>query len=42
MQAVGPLVLAYVAERYSDAAALALIAAFALAALLCFLAIRRP
>jgi len=42
MQAVGPLVLAYVAERYSDPAALALIAAFALAALLCFAAIRRP
>ena len=42
MQAVGPLVLAFVAERFSDAAALALIAAFALAALLCFAAIRRP
>jgi MFS family permease len=42
MQAVGPLVLAFVAERFSDPAALALIAAFALAALLCFIAIRRP
>jgi MFS family permease len=42
MQAVGPLVLAFVAERFSDSAALALIAAFALAALLCFAAIRRP
>lgn len=42
MQAIGPLVLAFVAERFSDTAALALIAAFALAALLCFTAIRRP
>lgn len=42
MQAAGPLVLAYVAERFSDQAALALIATFALAALLCFAAIRRP
>jgi MFS family permease len=42
MQAVGPLVLAFVAERFSDLAAMALIAAFALAALFCFAAIRRP
>jgi MFS family permease len=42
MQAAGPFVLAYVAERFSDPAALALIAAFALAALVCFAAIRRP
>jgi hypothetical protein len=42
MQAAGPLVLAFVAERFSDPAALALIATFALAALLCFAAIRRP
>jgi MFS family permease len=42
MQAIGPLVLAFVAERFSDPAALALIAAFALAALVCFAAIRRP
>ena len=42
MQAAGPLVLAFVAERFSDPAALALIATFALAAFLCFVAIRRP
>lgn len=42
MQAAGPLVLAFVAERFSDPAALALIAIFALAAFLCFVAIRRP
>ena len=42
MQAMGPLVLAFVAERLSDPAALALIAGFALAALLCLAAIRRP
>ena len=42
MQAVGPLVLAYVAERFSDPAALASIAAFALAALVSLAAIRRP
>jgi MFS family permease len=42
MQAIGPLVLAFVAERFSGTAALALIAAFALAALVCFAAIRRP
>lgn len=42
MQAVGPLVLAFITERFSDTAAIALIAAFALAAFLCFVAIRRP
>jgi MFS family permease len=42
MQAVAPLVLAFVAERLSDSAALALAAGFALVALTCFLAIRRP
>jgi MFS family permease len=42
MQAVGPLVLAFVAERFSDPATLALIATFALAALVCFAAIRQP
>ncbi len=42
MQAVGPLVLAFVAERFSDVAALTLIAAFAAAALACFTLIRRP
>ena len=42
MQSIAPLVLAAVAERYSDSAALALVAAFALVALASFLAIRRP
>jgi hypothetical protein len=41
MQSAAPLVLAFIAERLSDAAALACVAAFALAALACFLAIRR-
>jgi hypothetical protein len=42
MQSAAPLVLAFVAERASDAAALALVCAFALAALACFVVIRRP
>jgi MFS family permease len=42
MQSAAPLVLAFVAERFSDAAALALVCAFALVALSCFLMIRRP
>src|SRR5262249_52411513 len=42
MQAVARLVLAFVAERWSDPAALALACAFTLVALGCFLAIRRP
>jgi hypothetical protein len=42
MQSVAPLVLAYVIERLSDTAALALVAGFAAVALACFLAIRRP
>ena len=42
MQSAAPLVLAFVAERASDAAALALVCAFALVALACFVAIRRP
>jgi predicted MFS family arabinose efflux permease len=42
MQSAAPLVMAFVAERASDAAALALAAGFALAALACFAAIRRP
>jgi hypothetical protein len=42
MQSAAPLVLAFVAERASDAAALALACAFALVALGCFIAIRRP
>jgi len=42
MQAAAPLVLAVVAEQFSDAAALTLTALCAVVALLCFLAIRRP
>jgi MFS family permease len=42
IQAVAPLVLALVSERASDAAALALTAAFALTALACLALIRRP
>jgi hypothetical protein len=42
MQSAAPLVLAFVAERFSDGAALALASAFALLAMGCFVAIRRP
>jgi MFS family permease len=42
MQAVGPLLLALVAEKFSDRAAIAAIGLFAAAALGCFAAIRRP
>lgn len=42
MQAAAPLVLAFLAERISDPAALAFAAALALIALACFAAIRRP
>jgi MFS family permease len=42
MQAAAPLVMAFVIERTSDSAALALAAAFAALALICFIAIRRP
>jgi MFS family permease len=42
MQAAAPLVMAFVVERASDPAALALAAAFAALALTCFIAIRRP
>jgi hypothetical protein len=42
MQSAAPLVMAFVAERASDATALALAAGFALVALACFAAIRRP
>jgi hypothetical protein len=42
MQSVAPLALAFVAERTSDAGALALVCGFAAVALLCLLAIRRP
>ncbi len=42
MQAAAPLVMAFIAERASDAAALTLAAGFAVVALACFAAIRRP
>jgi predicted MFS family arabinose efflux permease len=42
MQSAAPLVMAFVAERTSDASALAFAAAFAAVALACFAAIRRP
>jgi hypothetical protein len=42
MQAVAPLVLAFVVERSSDSAALALAAAFTLVAFACMVTIRRP
>jgi hypothetical protein len=42
MQAVAPVILAFVIERGSDAAGLAMTGACALIALICLLAIRRP
>jgi MFS family permease len=42
MQSAAPLVMAFVAERASDAMALAFAAGFAFVALACFAAIRRP
>jgi MFS family permease len=42
MQSAAPLVLAFVAERASDPAALSVAAAFAVVALACLAAIRRP
>jgi MFS family permease len=42
MQSAAPLIMAFVIERTSDAAALALAAAFASIALICFVALRRP
>jgi hypothetical protein len=42
MQAAAPLLLAYVIERASDRAALAVAAAFCVIALACFAAVRRP
>jgi len=42
MQAAAPLVMAFVLERTSDPAALALAALFATAALVCFILIRKP
>jgi hypothetical protein len=41
VQALAPVVVTYVADRASDAAALAVVAVFAVAALVCFLLIRR-
>jgi hypothetical protein len=42
VQSVAPVVLTFVADRVSDAAGLAVVAGFALVALLCFVVIRRP
>jgi len=42
MQALAPVVLAFVVERVSDAAGLTLAAAFTVLALCCMAAIRRP
>jgi MFS family permease len=42
VQSAAPLVMAFVIERTSDSAALALAAGFATVALICFIAIRRP
>jgi MFS family permease len=42
VQAVAPVVLTFVADRVSDGAGLALVAAFAAVALFCFVLIRRP
>ena len=42
MQSAAPLVMAFVVERTSDPAALALAAGFAAAALACFILIKRP
>jgi MFS family permease len=42
MQSLAPMMMAFVAERISDAAALAVTAVFAVVALACFWAIRRP
>jgi hypothetical protein len=42
MQSAAPLIMAFVIERASDAAALSLAAAFAAIALVCFVSLRRP
>jgi MFS family permease len=42
MQSAAPLIMAFVIERTSDAAALSLAAAFAAIALVCFISLRRP
>jgi hypothetical protein len=42
VQAMAPVVVTYVADRFSDAAGLALVASFGLVALICFIMSRRP
>jgi MFS transporter len=42
MQSAAPLIMAFVIERMSDAAALSLAAVFAAIALVCFVSLRRP
>jgi hypothetical protein len=42
VQSLAPVVLTFVANRASDAIGLALVAAFATIALICFVLIRRP
>jgi predicted MFS family arabinose efflux permease len=42
MQSLAPVVLTFVADRVSGAVALAVVAAFAVAALICFVLIRKP
>jgi hypothetical protein len=42
MQAIAPLVLAFVAERASDPAVLGVVAAFAATSFVAFAAMRRP
>jgi hypothetical protein len=42
MQAAAPLIMAFVVDRASDNAALALAAVFAATALVCFIVIKRP
>jgi len=42
MQSIAPLVLAFIAETWSDLAALTLVAAFAATSLICLAAIRQP
>ncbi len=42
VQALAPVVVTYVADRASDATGLALVAAFAVTAFVCFLTIRQP
>jgi hypothetical protein len=42
VQAAAPVCLSFVAERTSDVVGLVVVAAFAVAALVCFAAIRKP